>query len=43
VSATPRSPTATQVSIPVGDATLEGELVLTGAERGIVVFEHFSA
>jgi dienelactone hydrolase len=42
VSATPRSPTATQGSIPFGDATLEGDLVLPGAASGIVVFAHGS-
>jgi putative phosphoribosyl transferase len=42
MSAAPRSLTATQVSIPVADATLEGDLVLPESVSGIVVFAHGS-
>jgi putative phosphoribosyl transferase len=41
-SAAPRRPAPTQVSIPVADATLEGDLVLPEAASGIVVFSHGS-
>lgn len=42
MSAASRSLTSTQVSIPVGDATLEGDLVLPEDASGIVLFAHGS-
>jgi dienelactone hydrolase len=42
VSAAPRPLTATQVSVPVGDAIVEGDFIVPQAASGIVLFAHGS-
>jgi putative phosphoribosyl transferase len=42
LSANPAAPSTTEVAVPVGDAVLEGELVLPAGAVGVVLFAHGS-